>query len=245
MTEENNAALTEEATLDKEIVEASKEPETVEPTDSAPVVEEAPKEDGFQKRINKVTADKYEQQRRADDLQQKLDEMQAKPAEAGAAPKLEEFDYDEAAYNAATIKHQVDQAVKAQVAEQSKQASEANAQDVAKAFNEKVIEFGKDDFHDVAARIPVLDGGLVAELMSSKEGVEMIYHLGEHLDVADKIANMRPLQAMAELSRISANMNTKPEHKQSAAPDPIEPIASGGSLNKDVGEMSMEEIYGM
>ncbi|MBL4869825.1 MAG: hypothetical protein JKX72_02600 [Robiginitomaculum sp.] len=236
----SEAALSEDTELSNDIdlgqeQDQKQEGVEVEQSESATEVEEAPKEDGFQKRINKVTADKYNEKRRADDLQRQLDDMQAKPKEAGAAPKLEDFDHDEGLFNTALIDHKVSQAVQAQVAEQNKQTSQANAQDAAKAFNDKVVEFGKDDFHDVAAKIPALDPGLVAELMSSKEGVEMIYHLGEHLDVADKIANMRPLQAMAELSRISSNMYAKKDVKTSAAPDPIEPLSSGGSISKESG----------
>lgn len=236
----SEAALSEDTELSTDIdlgQDQSQEQEGVEEekTESATVAEEAPKEDGFQKRINKVTADKYNEKRRADDLQRQLDDMQAKPKEAGAAPKLEDFDHDEALFNDANIKYQVSQAVQAQAVENTKRTSEANAQESAKAFNDMVVEFGKDDFHDVAAKIPALDQGLVTELMSSKEGVEMIYHLGEHLDVADKIANMRPLQAMAELARISTNMSAKKDVKTSAAPDPIEPLSSGGSISKESG----------
>ena len=56
---------------------------------------------------------------------------------------------------------------------------------------------------------------------------------------------MSPSAAMMELGRISANMSAKTPIKLSAAPEPIATINSGGSLTKDVGEMSMAEIYGM
>ena len=65
--------------------------------------------------------------------------------------------------------------------------------------------------------------------------VEMIYHLGEHLDLADKIAGMSPLQAMGELGRISLNMSAQTDVKLSAAPDPIEPLNSGGSISQEEG----------
>ena len=244
MTEEN-AALTEEATLDQAIIEESKEPEAVEPTESAPVeAEEAPKEDGFQKRINKVTADKYEQQRRADDLQRQLDEVKAKPKEVGAPPKLEDFDHDEELFNAAQIKHQVAEAVKAERTSIDTEAQQAKAAEAQRAFNERIVAMNKPHFADVANSVPTLPAGVADALVQSENGAELIYHLGTHLDMADKLANMSSTQAIMELGRISANMNTKPEIKQSAAPDPIETITSGGgSLKKDYGEMSMEEVY--
>jgi hypothetical protein len=239
------AALTEEATLDQQIIDESNKTETVEPTESAPVkAEEAPKEDGFQKRINKVTADKYTAQRERDELQKKIDEMQAKPKEVGAAPKLEDFDHDEELFNQASIKYQVAEAVTAQAVERQNEASQANAAKTQEAFNERITALGKEDFDVVAGKIPALPAGVAKALAESENGAELIYHLGEHLDVADKIANMSPGAAMMELGSIASNMNTKPEIKHSAAPDPIEPITSGGgSLGKDMGPMSMEEIY--
>ena len=206
--------------------------------------EEAPKEDGFQKRINKVTADKYEQQRRADDLQRQLDEVQAKPKEVVAAPKLEDFDHDEEAFNAANIKYQVAEAVQAEKAVLNTEAQQVKAAEAQRAFNDRIVAMNKPDFADVANAVPQLPSGVADALVQSENGAELIYHLGTHLDMADKLANMSPNQAMMELGRISANMNTKSEIKQSAAPEPIEPITSGGGvLKKDVGEMSMEEIY--
>lgn len=251
MSEEESAALTEESVLDNEIAQAQEPeqietPESVEPLDSAPADTEAqPKEDGFQKRINKVTADKYAEKRRADELQKRLEELEASKVQTstGEAPKLENFDYDQDAYQAALIEHKVKAALAENNAKQSQEAISAQAQEASKTYEGLVNELGKDDFFEVANNIPTLDQGLVAELMSTKEGVEMIYHMGTHLDVADKISNMQPMAAMAELGRLSASLSAQPQIKTSAAPDPIEPLSSGGSLNKDVGEMSMEEIY--
>jgi hypothetical protein len=239
-----NAALTEEATLDQQIIDESNKTEAVELTESAPVAEEAPKEDGFQKRINKVTADKYEQQRRADDLQRQLDEVKATPKKESTTPKLEDFDYDEELFNAASIKHQVAQAVQTEKQALQTEAQQVTAAETQRVFNESIVAMNKTDFADVASAVPQLPAGVADALVQSENGAELIYHLGTHLDMADRLANMSPQMAIMELGRISANMNTKPEIKTSAAPNPIEPITSGGgSLGKDMGEMSMEEIY--
>ena len=251
MSEEQTAALTEEGVLDSEIALAQEPeqvatPETVETLESAPADTEAkPKEDGFQKRINKVTRDKHDETRRADALQKRVEELEAGKVHTTTenAPKLEDFDYDQEKFNTALIDHRVNNAIAKNQAEQSQVNIDAQAKEASQNYNDLVDSLGKDDFHEVANNIPTLDPGVVAELMSTKEGVEMIYHLGEHLDIADKISNMSPMAAMAELGRISSSMSAQPEIKTSAAPDPIEPLNSGGSLNKDVGEMSMAEIY--
>lgn len=232
MTEES-AALTEDVTLD-EVVD--QETETVEPTESAPVIaEEEPKEDGFQKRINKVTADKYTEKRRADALQEELEKLRATPAPIGKAPTLEEFDHDEEAFNAANIKYQVAEAVKAEKLELQNEANQATAVQAQKAFNERIAAMNKADFAEVANAVPQLPAGVADALVQSENGAELIYHLGTHLDMADKLANMTPQAAMMELGRISANMSAKPDVKTSAAPDPIEPISSGGSISQERG----------
>ena len=231
-------------------------PEVVEKiqTESAPVEQvETPAEivpedlmtDRAQKRFNKITAEKYAEKQRADELQRKLDERQAQPETASGAPKLEEFDYDEAAFNAATIKHQVAEAVKSERTALITESNQAKAAEAQKAFNDRITAMNKSDWAEVAGAIPNLPGGVADALVNSENGAELIYHLGTHLDQADKLASMSPNQAMMELGKISANLNAKPNIKLSAAPEPIAPITSGSSLSKDMGEMSMEEIYGL
>jgi len=249
---EENAALAGD-TLDQQIAAEVAKVDPVEapaePTESAPAdaeikpVEDKPHEDGFQKRINKVTADKYAEQRRADAAEAELERLRATPAPAEAEPTLEAFDYDEQAYNAALIKSQVAQAVQAEKAAIDQQAQAQQAQQAQASFNERIAAMNKPDFADVAKAIPTLPDGVADALVQSEHGAELIYHLGHHLDQADKIAQMSPLMAMQSLGEIAANLNAKPKIKTSAAPEPITPITSGGSLKKDISEMTMEELY--
>ena len=238
MSEQESAAQ-EEVVIDDQSLDTPgiEQPEAT--PESAPEDTEAQpeaKEDGFQKRINKVTADKYTEKRRADKLEQELEELRAKtPVMPGAAPKIEDFDYDEAKYTQALINHQVSEALSNQVATQKEDATKASAQQAQVAFNESIVKLGKADFDEVANAVPQLPIGVADALVQSENGAELIYHLGTHLDLADKLANMSPSQAIMELGRISTNMSAQPEIKPSAAPDPIEPLNSGGSLSKERG----------
>ena len=242
MTEASAAPVVEEALLDpltgqELVMDDATEAAPVESatTDDTPEVEpEAPKEDGFQKRINKVTAAKYAAERRAEELERKVQELEkAKPAKA--APKLEDFDFDEDAHRAAIIRAEVDQALNASTQTQREAAQKAEAAANLSSFNERVEALGKDDFSEVAEAIPLLPQGVADALVASEGGAEMIYHLGTNLDVADSIANMTPAAAMMELGRISATMKAQPIVKPSAAPEPIAPLKSGSSLTQDVG----------
>jgi len=224
--------------LDTPEVETETEAKTSE---SAPEEKPETHEDGVQKRINKITADKYAEKRRADELQRKLDEMteQPKPVDLKAAPKLEDFDFDQDAYNTALIDHKVEQrvseAVKAVASTQSDSVIAAEAKEAQKGFNDRIVAMAKTDFDVVANNVPLLPEGVADALVRSENGAELIYHLGNHLDLADKIANMSPQAAMMELGRISVTMSAQPDVKLSAAPDPIEPLNSGGSVSQQRG----------
>ena len=254
MSEENQAALVDplDAFLrgdDQAPVETAKE-DTI--TESAPVGKAIePEKNSVQERINKITADKHEERRqreahskRADDLQKRLDELEAKKPTL-TEPTLEQHDYDDEAFNKATVNYQVQEQVKAEIANQKTRASEldrqAKSQQSLDTFNERATALGKEDFAEKASAVPNLPDGVADAIMGLENGAEMVYHLGTHLDLADSLACMSPLAAMMELGRISSSMSAKPEIKTSAAPDPIETLNSGSALSSDVGdEMSIE-----
>jgi len=219
---------------------ASEQVASTEPTtESAPVenevIEAKEPTDNFQTRINKVTADKYAEKRRADELQRKLDSLQAKPQVEAEKPTLEGFDHDEDAYINANVSYQVKQELNKQRAEGAELTRQANLQREAEAFDARIEKFGKDDFDDKANAVPALPDGVADALMNADNGAELIYHLGEHLDVADAIANMSPANAMMELGRISANMSATKTIKPSAAPEPIETLNASSVVSNERG----------
>ena len=192
--------------------------------------------DGFQTRINKVTADKYAEKRRADALQAKLDDLNKTPSiEQAKAPVLDDFDFDEAAFNQANIQYQVKQELASQSAAQRQKDTDDRSRQAADDFNQKVTKFGKEDFFEKANSIPVLPLGVADALMQSDIGPELIYHLADHLDQADALAGMTPAAAMMELGKIHSNMTAKQNIEPSAAPDPIQPLSSGGKISSERG----------
>ena len=218
---------------------------------SAPsTVDEVPEVDNTQKRINKITAEKYAEKRKAEDLQRRYDELVAsqKPAET-KAPTLEDYDYDESAFNAASISHQVKQgmATESQRLQTEGIATklEAANQQRADAFNAQVAEvtLKNPDYQDRIKTLPEFKQETLDAIMSSDKGAEIALALSEQLDLAEEIANASPMVAAMKLGELSARLNIKAPIKTSAAPSPIEPLSSGGSLSKDYSEMSMEEIY--
>lgn len=192
--------------------------------------------DGFQKRINKVTADKYAEKRRADALQAKLDELSKTPSnEQAKAPVLDDFDFDDAAFNQANIQYQVQQELSKQTALQRQSDSDDKLRQASHDFNQKVSKFGKEDFFEKADSIPDLPPGVADALMQSDIGPELIYHLADHLDQADALSGMTPAAAIMELGRMHSTMTANKNIEPSAAPDPIQPLSSGGAISAERG----------
>ncbi len=208
-----------------------------------PEAEKKPKEDGFQKRINKVTEDKWNAVRKAEKLQSELDELRERPQAELIEPKLEDFDYDEQKHNDALVDYRVN----SKLQDDRNKQKEANAKqaqaDATNKFSENSVKFAEDkpDFKDVLNKVPVLQPTVLSAIMEDKQGPALAYYLGTHLDKADQIVSMNPIAAAIEIGKISAKLSEPKQIKPSSAPDPIEEIVSGGVVESDIGdEMSID-----
>ena len=247
----NDAALVDENMPPLDDVINQEELLTDATGESAPLtVEDAPEVDNTQKRINKITAEKYAEKRKAEDLQRRYDELVAnqKPIET-KAPTLEEFDYDEEAFNAASISYQVREGMATEAQRLQKEGiatqQEAANQQRADSFNAQVAEvmLQHPDYQERIKTLPQFKQDTLDAIMSSDKGAEIALALSQDLDLAEEIANALPMVAAMKLGELSARLNMKTQIKTSAAPSPIEPLSSGGSLSKDYSEMTMDEIY--
>lgn len=219
-----------------------------EPSSEASAPSETPEEseqDKVQQRINKITAEKYAEKRRADALEQELVTARGStPQPITAAPKLEDFEYDEGKYQEALIDFKVNQkAIEIQEGQQAAVNQQASAQSQVK-FNQGVAKLMETatDWQEVADRVPLLPQETLDTVMRSDNGPELVYYLGQNPDVAEQISTANPMDAAVRLGQITALLG-KPKIKPSAAPEPIEPVNSGGTVGKDLENMSMEEIY--
>lgn len=252
MTKENLAEQSEAGGIDDLINEALAEdkPESAPAREDKPEVEkpeviveesEEPEEvNSFQKRINKVTADKWEEKRRADALQEELDKLKSAQPQTQSTdkPELESFDYDEASYQEALIDWKIQQR-QAEAQKQQQLAKETESKQAAiKVFDERAAAFSADkpDFAEVLGKVPTLQPAVLSALMLDEKGPELSYYLGNNLDVADKVASMNPVAAAIELGKISEKLAKPKQIKPSSAPEPIEPIASGGTVSSSMGD---------
>jgi len=235
--------------------------ESSAPSESAPAIDETPGIDTAaseektlteteakqlaQGRINDITADKHTERRRADKAEAELAELKGKPAPEQPEPKLEDFDYDEGKFNAALATYHGQKAATDAVSNyKTEQAGieETNRQtEINNVFDGRVVDYRKTvpDYDQIVSKLPLIPGDVMDEIMQNENGPQLAHYLGEHLDVAENITLMKLGQISAQLA------TTKPTKQPSAAPDPIEPVKPGGTLNKKMEDMSMEEIFAL
>ena len=250
MNQETNAAL-DESTLPPASEDQTSAPVADEVNaESAPAAEQVAdqdgKPDGLQKRINKITADKYAEKRRADELQARIDQFEASqpsPVDNSGMPTLEQFDFDEQKFMDAQIDYKVEQKAAQIVANGRAEQERLNQQQSQTRFNNKIAEFGATDYEDVVRALPNLPPHILDAIMESEDGPKLAYHLGMHLDVADELSQSTPSLGLMKLGVISSKLSAQPKQAQpSAAPDPIAPINGGGATSKSYDEMSMSEL---
>lgn len=237
MTEENQAALDDSATIDEGATEAPVIPaedtalESPEAT-AASDGEVSTEIDEKQLALNKLAFEKREEKRKRKALEEENARLKAEAPKAETAkPKLEDFDYDSDAFNAAVIKYEVQQGL--QVIQQSTKADQkAREQEtIQHKFNARVAEFSKKapDYAEHIPNLPEFQPETLNAILQMDDGPEVALYLAKHADIADKIADATPAAAGITLGKISLQLsNAKPKPKPSAAPDPIDPLIQAG-----------------
>lgn len=208
----------------------------------SPATKEPAKEDPVQKRIDKLTKEKYDARRKADlaeyrtkELESRLAALEAKPAQpATVEPTLESVGFDEAKYREAvrdwlkkeigsTVRDEVKKTVpevRSQLESQKAQTEfEKRQADFAKAnpdYVEKVLE--NDD-------LPITND-MAKVMRESERGPEIALYLANHVEIAENISRLSALSQAREIGRIEATLEKKPP-KVSSAPPPVPKIDAG------------------
>jgi hypothetical protein len=235
-----NTNPSEAARTAAEIVPDSEAEKQAEPEDA-----EARKgRGGFQRRIDKLTREKFELQAALEaatgaggKLAGRVDGGTEKAAEAAARPQPQDFDdYDK--YIEAVADWKTDQRVNARIAEQVKAQEERIAKereqqrDVSWQERVKVASAKYADFADVAFSNDTPVSETMREvILESEHGADLAYWLGSHQEDAVRIAHLSPVAAARELGRIEAGFisqataaTSNRQQKSTRAPEPIRPV---------------------
>lgn len=216
----------------------------------------------YTKKINKLYYEREEQRRRADALEKEVEELRkggtpepatptpqaASAPEAPKRPKLDEFeDYDHyldalTDYSENVAKYQASvllQSERSRWNQERENERKKTAEAEAVRPIEQKLDRGREKYEDFNE---VIEMALYTEdtrkmVLESDYTDELAYYLGKNPEHAERIAQMGVLGAAKEIAKLEAGFagTTKPppQKKTSAAPEPIAPLAQGGSAPTD------------
>ena len=173
----------------------------------------------------------------------------AAPAATIPAPREEDFEnYND--FIDAKVKHGVTVAKAEWDREMEAKANSRQSQEREAAFQAKLQRgFEKwPDFEDIALAQTVPITPLIKDIMADSDIPEDIaYYLGKNRSEAVRISHLTPLAATREIARIESQLQdstpsagNKPKRVTSAT-NPIKPIGSGGTVEKDPENMTQAE----
>jgi len=214
--------------------------------------ESKPKPKGVQKRIDDLTREKYDERRRAELAEQKLEELKkqsvATPAQADK-PKLDNFDTIEE-FNEALFDWKIaerENATKAEANLRGQADSSATHQATVEASVDYLLKVGADkypDFQAVAGKVPpsVMSDAMLIALGEIGSGADVAYYLGKNPAEAATLVNLSPVQLGRAIAKIESNLVDTPVNTPTKAPEPIKASGNRASADKDPSKMSDSEF---
>lgn len=176
---------------------------------------------------------------------QRSQETQAPPKQAQGMPKIEDFQDFESYLNARdaflTQKLKGETIAEYEKRQQAERA-ERERQKTLDTYQKRVAQAVKElpDFDDVVYRPDVTISDVMAHtIMESDAGPKVAYYLGTHPDEAERIADLSPVAAIKELTRIEDKLS---KTKATNTPPPTNPVGSRAKAEKDPSDMSLPEF---
>lgn len=246
-----------------EKAESSTVPETEGQPAEGSATEQPEKQEGsapekpnkVQERINQLTREKYEAKQKNADLEARLKTLEsnaAKPPEpeVKAAPKEDSFE-DYSDFQKAQAEYVADRAADVAYQRLSKENQDkdlkAEQQRRQREYQDKKATFDKNldskkahftDYEKVAYDHDFMDGDLAEQIFDMEKGPEVAYHLGSHLDVAERIFGLPPVQRARELTKLEFQVEALKPKLVSDAPDPITPLGNSEVVSLDPDKMT-------
>jgi hypothetical protein len=206
---------------------------------------------GFQRRIDELTRNWREAERRNDQLLELISRQQGAPAtqqqvaDAGKPPSLADFNYDEGKYQQALLDFATKAAEKTVTAKLSEWERQQSTQRQAQTFKAKEAAFAAtvEDYADKVYDPSVPISAAMAEAIADSEiGPQLAYHLADNRELAARIASLSPVQAARELGKLEAKLSAPPPKPVTKAPPPPPKIAAAeGEVDKDPDKMGIDE----
>lgn len=222
--------------------EPAKEPVKAEETQQEPsTAEDEPKPEkpkrndgGFQRRINQLTYEKRELERR---LAQTNQPKPIEPPDANTDP-------------VAYVRHLAQEEAR-RLLEESRRSEYEYAQrqqfeETQRKFQTRADEFANDnpDFWDAVQALDAsvqLAPEIVEVIGDSDLGPQLTYYLAQHMDEAAQLASLPPHIAAARIARIEAKLSAPRQHKPTNTPSPVPTLGGSAVVRKDPAKMTYAE----
>lgn len=213
---------------------------------------------GVQKKLDKLTREKYEAQAREQQALAELERMRreiqqpARPQQAQPAdgrPTLESCNNDPEAYLEALAEWKASQVIERTVKqrqEQERQQKEVQ-QRTAHGEREKAFAEAHPDYYDAAYTAPInYSPAMLDYVTSSEKGPEVAYYLAQHLDEARAIEQLPEHRKGIALFKVEQALNheapsneSRPARTVTQAPQPPATIAPSGHTKRDIHDESL------
>lgn len=158
--------------------------------------------------------------------EQQREQQQLKTLEK--APERDSFRTDDDFYQA-QIEHLAEKKAIEKLNERESRRKQEEQTEAFLAKAEKATE-KYPDFQTVVSNPSLkINEGMAEYISDSELGADVAYFLGTNPMKAAQIAQLSPIKAARELSRIEAELAAKPQPRISKAPAPINPVGSKGT----------------
>ena len=257
-----------EAVVDENPTEPTEEAEeqSGQESDEIKATEEKKSNPKLEKRFSELTKQREEARKEAqrereqrESLENRLKELEERatprPVEVQENVKPQPHQFNDAfEYAEALAEWSTEQAL----INRDKQEAERRAQEernkVLDSWNKRLNDAKADlpDFDDMVASSDVVVNDHIRDaILESDVGPQILYHLAENPELADKLNSGSPISALRQIGRLEAQFERKeapvaeqkPSVARSKAPAPINPIKTGSGV-VDVGVDSNGEFHG-
>lgn len=203
-------------------------------TGDTPAEQPKKKSGGFQKRIDRLTRQVYEQQAQIQLLSAGKSPPTDKEPQRGDFEDLESFNKALATHIAKQTVRETLEAEKKTQQEATKRQDQAKRAETWESHVERVSD-KYEDGEDVVANFLHVELSHIAldAIIESELCGELAYFLGKNEAEAERISKLNPARQASEIGKLEAKLASQPTKKASSAPPPINPVA--GKSGSDAG----------
>lgn len=225
--------------------EAEKETQATEERKANPKLEKRFSELTKQREDARKEAQREREAREALEARLKALEQPSQPTQSGQSdekPQPHQFS-DAFEYAEALAEYTAEQALKNRDKQEAERKAELERQQVIDAWAKKVEAAKAElpDFDDMVQSSDVVITNEVRDaIIESDVGPQILYHLAENPEIAEKLASKSVVSALREIGKLEAKFEkeaekpteepSKPVAKKSNAPEPIKPLRASSSV---------------